>query len=260
MPSAGEPEISVVVPLKDEEWNVGSLHRELSEVLETLERPYEIIFIEDGSTDRTFERLRQIRAEDPTVRVLRFEKNYGQSAGFAAGFAAARGRLIITMDGDLQNDPADIPRMVELTNQFDVVCGWRRERHDAWLSRRVPSIIANRLLMLVSGVRVHDQGCSLKVFKAEVVKTLQLRPGHHRYLVSLAHGRGARVAEVEVHHRARRRGHSKYGLSRTFRVLLDLFRLRFMMRAARSTRPVVPIYEIAERLESADLTKRSTNG
>ena len=258
MPSSGgEPELSIVIPMRDEEWNVGSLHRELTEALEPLGRSYELIFIEDGSRDRTFERLRQIRAEDPVVRVFRFERNFGQTAAFAAGFAAARGGLVVTMDGDLQNDPADIPRMLELANEYDVVCGWRRRRRDDWLTRHVPSVMANSILSLMSGVRVHDQGCSLKVFRAAIVKRLQLRPGYHRYLASIAHAAGGRVTEMEVHHRARRRGHSKYGLSRTFGVLVDVLRLPVLLRAAaRPKRPIEPIYVIAEALESADLLAR----
>jgi glycosyltransferase involved in cell wall biosynthesis len=253
----GDPELSIVIPVRDEEWNLGSLHRELTEVLEPLGRSYEIIFIEDGSRDRTFERLRQIRAEDPVVRVFRFARNFGQSAAFAAGFAAARGGLVVTMDGDLQNDPGDIPRMLDLANRSDVVCGWRRRRRDDWLTRHVPSVVANRMINWLSGIRVHDQGCSLKVFRAGLVKGLQLRPGHHRYLASIAHAAGGRVTEVEVHHRARRRGHSKYGLSRTFGVVVDLVRLPLLLRsAARPKRPIEPIYEIEEALESADLIAR----
>ena len=255
--SEGDLELSIVIPVRDEEWNVEALHRELSEVLAPLGRSYEILFIEDGSRDRTFERLRQIRAEDPAVRVLRFARNFGQTAAFAAGFAAANGGLVVTMDGDLQNDPGDIPRMLALAAQHDLVCGWRRRRRDNWLTRHVPSVAANWLLNLMSGVRVHDQGCSLKVFRAPIVKGLQLRPGYHRYLASIAHARGARITEVEVHHRARRRGHTKYGLSRTFSVFVDLLRLPWLLRsAARPKRPVEPIYVIEETLESTGLLDR----
>ncbi len=241
-------ELSVVIPLRDEEANVAPLHAELTGVLERLGLPYEVILVEDGSTDRTFERLREIQARDPRVRVIRFTRNFGQTAAFAAGFAAARGRLVVTADGDLQNDPADIPRLLDLARTYDVVCGWRKNRQDALLTRHVPSVVANWLIGLVSGVRLHDNGCSLKVFRAEVVKPLKLRPGMHRYLPAIA-GQLGRVTEVVVNHRARRFGRSKYGLSRTFGVLADLLHLRGVMRQAIDpAAPAAPSSEIAEVL------------
>ena len=246
------PEISVVVPLYDEEPNVEPLHRELSAALGPLGRPYEIVFIDDGSRDGTFARLGTVYARDPHVRVLRFPRNFGQTAAFAAGFAHARGRLIVTSDGDLQNDPADIPRLLALARDYDIVCGWRKQRQDAFLTRHVPSVIANWLLGLASGIRLHDNGCSLKVFRAEVVKPLKLAPGMHRYLPALASQLGGRVAEVVVNHRPRRFGRSKYGLSRTFGVIRDLLRLRHLMRqAVDSSRAHPRLYEISEILESA---------
>ncbi len=246
------PDLSVVVPLYDEEPNVEPLHRELSAVLGALGRPYEIIFVDDGSRDGTFRRLSSVYAGDPHVRVIRFARNVGQTAAFAAGFAYARAGLIVTLDGDLQNDPADIPRLLDLARNHDVVCGWRKARKDAYLTRHVPSVVANWLLGLVSGVRLHDNGCSLKVFRAEVVKPLALAPGMHRYLPALASRLGGRVAEVVVNHRPRRFGRSKYGLSRTFAVIRDLLRLRRLMREATVPRREGPaLYEIAEILESA---------
>jgi len=244
--------MSVVSPLRDEELNVGPLHEELTGVLESLRGDYEMILVEDGSLDQTFARLRDLQRRDPRVRVIRFARNFGQTAAFAAGFAAARGRFIITADGDLQNDPADIPRLIRLADTHDIVCGWRRDRQDALLTRRLPSATANWLLGLVSGLRLHDNGCSLKVFRAEVVKPLNLRPGMHRYLPAIASQLGGRVTEVEVHHRPRRFGRSKYGLSRTFVVVRDLLRLRRVMREAID--PMAPrcrIYEIAEVLETS---------
>jgi glycosyltransferase involved in cell wall biosynthesis len=238
------PELSIVIPLFDEEENVVALHEELSGV------PYEVILVDDGSRDRTFERLAEVQKRDPHVRVIRFTRNFGQTAAFAAGFAAARGRFIATLDGDLQNDPADIPRLLALARTHDIVCGWRKDRQDDFLTRKVPSVMANYLLWLVSGIRLHDNGCSLKVFRAEVVKPLRLRPGMHRYLPALASQLGNRVAEVVVNHRARRFGRSKYGLSRTFRVLADVVQLRALMKQAIATdTPATPLYEIAERLE-----------
>jgi glycosyltransferase involved in cell wall biosynthesis len=246
------PEISVVVPLYDEESNVEPFHRELSQVLEGLRRSYEIIFIDDGSRDGTFGRLTAVHARDPHVRVIRFARNFGQTAAFAAGFAHASGRLIVTSDGDLQNDPADIPRLLDLARDHDIVCGWRRARQDAFLTRHVPSVAANWLLALATGIRLHDNGCSLKVFRAEVVKPLRLAPGMHRYLPALASQLGNRVAEVVVNHRPRRFGRSKYGLSRTFTVVRDLLRLRRLMRDALAPREgAATPYEVAQVLESA---------
>jgi glycosyltransferase involved in cell wall biosynthesis len=246
-----DPELSVVVPLKNEEQNVRPLYEELTRALVPLAMPYELIMVEDGSTDGTFARLAEIQSGDPRVRVLRFSRNFGQTAAFAAGFANARGRYIATIDGDLQNDPADLPRLLALAGAFDVVAGWRRQRFDAWLTRRVPSIVANWLLGVVSGVRLHDNGCSLKVFRAEVVKPLKLRPGMHRYLPALASQLGGRVTEIQVNHRPRVHGRSKYGLSRTFRVVGDLVRLRSLMReAVDPSTPARRIYEVAEVLES----------
>ena len=246
------PELSLVVPLRDEEGNVLPLHAEVTSVFQSLGRPYEVILVEDGSVDQTLARLREVQQRDPRVRVIRFARNFGQTAAFAAGFAAARGRLVITADGDLQNDLADIPRLVRLAESNDIVCGWRKRRQDTFLTRRLPSMVANWLLGIVSGVRLHDNGCSLKVFRAEVVKPLKLRPGMHRYLPAIASQLGGRVAEVPVNHRPRRFGRSKYGLSRTFTVVNDLLQLRRVMRSAVDpATPSTPIYEIAEVLEGA---------
>jgi glycosyltransferase involved in cell wall biosynthesis len=246
------PEISVVVPLRDEELNVLPLHDELSGVLRRLARPYEIILVDDGSEDGTFARLADVQASDPHVRVVRFQRNYGQTAAFAAGFARARGRFIVTSDGDLQNDPADIPGLLDLARTHDVVVGWRKDRKDDFLTRHLPSVVANYLVGLVTGIRLHDNGCSLKVFRAEVVKPLKLRHGMHRYLPALASQLGGRVTEVVVNHRPRRHGHSKYGLSRTFRVVADLFQLRSLMRQAiDGDVPAEPLYEIREVREAA---------
>jgi len=247
------PDLSVVIPLRDEEENVGPLHAELTQVLSALGRPYEIILIEDGSRDQTFEAIAALHRRDAHVRVIRFARNFGQTAAFAAGFAAARGGFIITCDGDLQNDPADIPSMLALAVSHDIVCGWRRRRKDAFLTRHVPSVIANTLIGWVSGVPLHDNGCSLKVFRAAVVKPLRLRPGMHRYLPALARQFGNRIVEVEVNHRPRRFGRSKYGLSRTFTVLADLVRLRRLMReAGRPGGGEPPQYEVAEVLGERD--------
>ena len=242
-------EISVVVPLKDEEPNITPLHGELVAALSPLGRGYELLFVDDGSTDGTWARLVDLHARDPHVRAVRFTRNYGQTAAFAAGFAQARGAFVVTCDGDLQNDPADIPRLLDVARTHDIVCGWRRRRKDAFLTRHVPSVAANWLLGLVSGVRLHDNGCSMKVFRAEVVKPLKLRDGMHRYLPALASQLGGRVAEVVVNHRPRRHGQSKYGLSRTFRVIADLSHLRALMReAVDPALPAPALYDVAEVL------------
>jgi len=242
-----DPDISVVIPLRDEEENVVPLHRELADVLDQLGVSYEVILVDDGSTDGTFEQLAMVQAQDPTVKAVRFTRNFGQTAAFAAGFSAARGQYIVTLDGDLQNDPRDIPGMLALARRKDIVSGWRRKRQDSFVTRHLPSAIANWLLGIITGVRLHDNGCSLKVYRANVVKPLKLRPGMHRYLPAIASQLGGRVAEVEVHHRPRRHGRSKYNLSRTFRVVADLVQLRRLMREAVDPNTPAPhLYDIAE--------------
>jgi glycosyltransferase involved in cell wall biosynthesis len=245
------PELSIVVPLYNEEPNLLPLFGEITKALQPTTIQYELLLIDDGSTDRTFEILSQIQKSDPRVRVIRFSRNFGQTAGFAAGFAHARGRFIVTIDGDLQNDPADIPRLLEIARDFDIVCGWRKQRKDDFLTRHVPSVAANWLLGIISGVRIHDNGCSLKVFRADVVKPLKLRRGSHRYLPALASQLGGRITEVVVNHRPRQFGESKYGLSRTFKVVADLTRLRGLMREAIDPDVDVPkLYEVATVLET----------
>lgn len=242
-------DVSIVVPLRDEELNVVPLYSELSGVMRTLGVSYELILVDDGSEDGTFRALASLQAADPEVRVIRFTRNFGQSAAFAAGFAHARGRFIVTSDGDLQNDPADIPRLLELAAHHDIVCGWRKDRKDDLLTRHVPSVAANWLIGLVSGVRLHDNGCSLKVFRTEVVKPLRLRPGMHRYLPAIASQLGGDVIEVVVNHRPRQFGRSKYGLSRTFTVVADLLHLRALMRDAVNSSAQAPkLYEIEQIL------------
>jgi len=247
------PEISVVIPLRDEERNVAPLHEELTAVMATLNVAYELILVDDGSEDGTFARLAEAQARDARVRVIRFTRNFGQTAAFAAGFGYARGRFIVTLDGDLQNDPGDIPGLLAIAATHDIVCGWRRDRKDNFLTRHVPSVVANWLLGLVTGIRLHDNGCSLKVFRAEVVKPLQLQPGMHRYLPAIASQLGGRVAEVVVNHRPRQFGRSKYGLSRTFRVVADLVHIRALMRrAVDPATKAPPLYQIQELLETAE--------
>ena len=243
-------DLSVVIPVKDEEASLPLLHEELTRALGGSGIHYEVVIVDDGSTDGTFAQLEQMYRRDPRVRVIRFVRNFGQTAAFAAGFAAARGRFVATLDGDLQNDPADIPRLLALAARHDIVCGWRRQRHDAWLTRKVPSAIANWLIGIVSGTRLHDNGCSLKVFRADIVKRLNLRPGMHRYLPALAVQLGNGVVEEVVNHRPRRFGRSKYGLSRTFQVVADLAQLPALKRRAIDPRaPRTELYQIAQVLD-----------
>jgi len=231
------PDLSVVIPLYNEEPNVAELHRELTAAFGAWGRSYELLFIDDGSTDGTFPLLKELQAGDPHVRVVALRRNFGQTAAFAAGFAHARGRLIATSDGDLQNDPRDLPAMVGMLEEgHDIVCGWRRARCDPWLTRRVPSNIANWLISRTTGVKLHDYGCSLKVFRGEVVRSLRLYGEMHRFIPAIASEQGVRIAEVVVNHRPRRYGTSKYGLSRTMRVVLDLFTVKFLL--SYSTQPI----------------------
>jgi len=232
-----QPELSVVIPVYNEAPNLEALHQEFNAVLAGVGRPYEIILVDDGSTDASFDVLKRIHAADPHVRVIRFRRNFGQTAAFAAGFAAARGTLIITADADLQNDPRDIPAMLaEIGKGADIVCGWRKDRKDPFLSRRVPSMIANRLISWGTGVRLNDYGCSLKIFRAEVIKPLRLRGEMHRFLPALASEFGVRIVEMPVNHRPRVHGASKYGIGRTVRVMLDLVTVKFLL--SYSTRPL----------------------
>lgn len=231
-------DLSVVIPIHNEAASLQDLYRELTQTLEAWGRSYEVIVVDDGSTDGSFESLVQMQVADPRWRIIRFRRNFGQTAAFSAGFAHARGRLIATSDGDLQNDPRDIPGMVERleAEELDIVCGWRRNRQDAFLSRLVPSMMANRLISWATGVRLHDYGCSLKIFKADVVKPLKLYGEMHRFIPAIASEQGVRIAEVVVNHRARKHGTSKYGISRTLRVILDLLTVKFLL--SYSTRPL----------------------
>jgi len=236
MPEGPRPHVSVVVPLYDEVENLAELHRELVTSLEATGRPFELVLVDDGSRDGTRERLLALEAVDPRVHAVLLRRNFGQTAAFSAGFDHARGDVVVTSDGDLQNDPADIPRLVAKleTEDLDMVCGWRQDRQDP-ASKRVPSFFANRLISWATGVRLHDYGCSLKAMRAEVARGLRLYGEMHRFIPAVASWMGVKLAEVPVHHRPRTRGHSKYGLGRTLRVVLDLFTVKFLLSYA--TRP-----------------------
>ena len=231
------PELSIVIPVRNESPNIKPLYDELTQTLVQYGRSYEILIVDDGSTDDSFAQLAAIQARDPHLRVIRFRRNFGQTAAFAAGIAHARGRLVVTADGDLQNDPHDIPAMVALIEQGnDIVCGWRKDRKDTFITRRVPSMMANKLISWATGVPLHDYGCSLKVFRAEVIKPLRLYGEMHRFLPAIASQIGVQIAEMVVNHRPRRAGVTKYGLSRTIRVILDLATVKFLL--SYSTRPL----------------------
>ena len=230
-------DLSVVVPVLNEEENIPSLHQRLTEVLQNTGHSYEIIIIDDGSTDRSFEILGMLQAGDEHLRVVRFRRNYGQTAAFAAGFDRAQGDVVVTIDADLQNDPADIPALLAKFDEgYDVVSGWRANRQDRFLDRRLPSIVANGLIRWATGVHIHDYGCSLKAYRREVLADVELYGELHRFLPALAQAAGGRVTEIPVNHHPRRFGKSKYGLSRTLKVMLDILVVRFLM--SYSTRPI----------------------
>ena len=227
--------VSVVIPLYNEEENVEILNERLSETMRGLDSDYEIVYVDDGSTDGTLQLLEELQKKDDNIVVLSLRRNFGQTAAFAAGFDFARGDVVVTMDGDLQNDPTDIPRLLALIKDYDLVSGWRRKRQDSF-SRTFPSKMANWLISKVTGVRLHDYGCSLKAYRREVVKNLKLYGEMHRFIPAVASWYGVSIAEVETTHHPRLRGKSKYGISRTIKVLLDLVTVKFLQSF--STKPI----------------------
>ncbi len=230
------PQISVVVPLLNEQDNIGPLYEQIAQTLTDV-YDYEIIFIDDGSTDNSFDILAKLQKTDARIRVICFRKNFGQTAALSAGFAHARGKVIVAIDADLQNDPADIPKMIaRLDEGFDVVSGWRKERHDNAITRLLPSKIANWLISRITGVKLHDYGCTLKVYRREVLEEIKLYGEMHRFIPALASWSGARIAEMVVNHRPRTAGKTKYGLGRTLKVILDLITVKFL--GSFSTKPI----------------------
>ncbi len=224
-------EISIVIPLYNEEDNVHILHDRIRNAIEQLNKCYEIIFIDDGSTDRTFELLKEVREGNQCVKIIKFRGNFGQSAAMAAGFDAASGDVVVAMDGDLQNDPSDIPRLLDkLSEGYDVVSGWRKNRKDKLVLRKIPSKLANRIICSVTRVKLHDTGCSLKAFRSEIIKRINLYGELHRFIPALAKIEGARITEMEVQHHARKFGKSKYNITRTFRVIVDLTAMNLFMK------------------------------
>jgi glycosyltransferase involved in cell wall biosynthesis len=227
----------VVVPVFNEEQNIPLLAERLHAALGALGRSYEVVLVDDGSTDASWNRLLEAARRYPRFRLIRLRRNFGQTAAMSAGFHEAGGEVIVTLDADLQNDPADIPRLLERTDAgVDVVSGWRRHRQDPFLNRRLPSMLANALISKITGVALHDYGCTLKAYRREVVRNLRLYGDMHRFIPALASWVGGELAEVEVQHAPRRFGKSKYGIARTFRVVLDLMTVKFLLRY--STRPI----------------------
>jgi glycosyltransferase involved in cell wall biosynthesis len=231
------PEISIFLPVFNEEPNLRPLHGKLDEALEKLGRSAEIIYVDDGSTDGSLNALRELAVLDPRVRVVALRRNYGQTPAMSAGIDAARGEVLIPMDADLQNDPADIARLLEKIDEgYDVVSGWRKNRKDPLITRKIPSMIANWLISKIGGVPLHDYGCSLKAYRRESLEDVHLYGEMHRFIPIYASWTGARVAEIPVEHHARTMGKSKYGLSRTLKVVFDLMTIKFM--ASYQTKPI----------------------
>ena len=233
----GEPEVSVFLPVYNEEPNLRPLHAKLDQALKSLGRSAEIVYVDDGSNDGSLKVLREIAGADSRVRVVALRRNYGQTAAMAAGIDAARGKVLIPMDVDMQNDPADIERLLhKLDEGYDVVSGWRKNRKDKMVTRKIPSMIANRLISWIGGVPLHDYGCSLKAYRRESLQDVRLYGEMHRFIPIYASWAGARVTEIPVEHHARTMGKSKYGLSRTLKVVFDLMTIKFM--ASYQTKPI----------------------
>jgi len=236
VPEEREIAVSIVVPLYNEEQNVPLLYAELRAVMESLGEEYEIILVDDGSEDNTPALLEDLQAKDDRIVAVWLRRNFGQTAALSAGFDQARGKVVVTLDGDLQNDPADIPQLLEKSKDYDVVSGWRVNRQDPFLSRRLPSIIANWVISKVTGVHLHDYGCTLKAYRREVIQGIRLYGEMHRFIPAIASWMGTSIVEVPTHHRPRRFGKSKYGISRIVRVILDLIAVKFLV--SYSTRPI----------------------
>ncbi len=232
------PELSIVIPLFNEEESVRPLLEAVIRAVEPLATPFEVVLVDDGSDDGTFAAAAELASSDPRVRVVKFRRNCGQTPAMAAGIEQARGDVIVTMDGDLQNDPADIPRLLEKIEEgSDIVVGWRHDRQDKLLSRKIPSRIANALIARVTGVPIHDNGCSLKAYRATLIKRIPLYSEMHRFIPAMALIAGPRIAEIKVRHHARQFGRSKYGLSRIYKVLLDLLVIKTV--ASFTSRPLL---------------------
>jgi glycosyltransferase involved in cell wall biosynthesis len=230
-------DLSIVVPILNEEENIPVLHSRIAEALAGGKIDYELILVDDGSSDNSYAALKLVAAKDKRVKVVRFRRNFGQTAAMSAGFDLASGRVVVPMDGDLQNDPQDIPLLLERIDEgFDVVSGWRKDRKDTFINRKLPSIIANSFISRMTGVHLHDYGCTLKAYRREVLEDVNLYGEMHRFVPALAHQVGAKVTEMPVRHHERLHGVSKYGISRTMKVILDLMTVKFLLQY--STKPI----------------------
>jgi len=227
--------LSIIVPLYNEEKNVDLLYRSIVQFIDPLGIHYEMLFVDDGSRDGTFLLARQLAENDRRLRVIKFRKNYGQTAAMAAGIEYAGGKILITMDGDLQNDPADIPKFIEKINEgYDIVCGWRHKRQDKLISRRIPSVVANWLIGKITGVPIKDNGCSLKAYRAGIIKSIPLYSDMHRFIPAMTSLAGTSVAELKVNHHPRRFGVSKYGITRIYKVMVDLLVIKILLSFSKS--------------------------
>jgi glycosyltransferase involved in cell wall biosynthesis len=230
-------DLSIVVPIYNEEENVPILHGRISQALDDTKLDYELILVDDGSSDNSYPALKLLASKDPRVKVIRLRRNFGQTAAMAAGFDLASGRVVVPMDGDLQNDPLDIPLLLARIDEgYDVVSGWRKDRKDTFINRRLPSIMANSFISYLTGVHLHDYGCTLKAYRREVLEDVNLYGEMHRFVPALASQVGARVTEMPVRHHERLHGQSKYGISRTMKVILDLMTVKFLL--SYSTKPI----------------------
>lgn len=230
-------DFSIVVPIYNEQDNIAALYNAITAALDSYDRNYEVVLVDDGSVDNSFNMLKGIAERDSRFKVIRFRRNFGQTAAMSAGFDAASGEIIIPMDGDLQNDPADIPHLIEKLNEgYDVVSGWRSDRKDTFVTRKIPSMLANALISKMTGVHLHDYGCTLKAYRREVLDGVNLYGEMHRFVPALASQVGAKVTEMPVRHHPRIHGVSKYGISRTLRVVLDLITVKFLL--SYSTKPI----------------------
>jgi len=237
MNSTRRPDISIVIPVFNEAENLEPLHQEIVAALEGMGRPFEVLFIDDGSVDPSWTVLRGLQNKDRRIRLIRLRRNFGQTAALAAGFDYARGEIIVSLDADLQNDPGDIPALIrKLEEGYDIVSGWRKSRKDKFFSRRVPSLVANSLISRLTRVKLHDYGCTLKAFRSEVIKNVKLYGELHRFIPAIASQLGVRISEVEVNHRPRVHGKSKYSIFRFTKVVLDLLTVKFLL--SYSTRPL----------------------
>ena len=248
-------DLSVVIPIYNEEENIDLLYKSLGAVLSKLNSSYEVILIDDGSTDSTYEKLKEINKKNKNVKIIKFRKNFGQTPATRAGFDYCKGNIIITLDADLQNDPNDIPKILKKMEEgYDIVSGWRKNRKDKIISRKIPSRAANKLISLLFGVRLHDYGCTLKAYKKEVIQNIELYGEMHRYIPALASWMGIKVAEVPVKHHSRKFGRAKYGISRTVRVVVDIITIKFLLTYSKKPMQIFGLLGIFTSIVGSGLT------